>query len=594
MGAVEPIRVERRVPLQSSPEALWPLLSNTDRLNRALGLPEHRPERPDQADHSRMVSARLGPLTLRWRERPFSYARERFFRNAREFVGGPIKRYEGGIRLEDGVAVVDSEFEPRWAAAAPFVRLAATKATDDMAALVAKFDRMMSGGGGAFPPRLITPPNAVLLDARAADLRRDAVDARAAERLVEALRSAPDDEVARARPFELADRWGLPRDAVLDACLHAVRAGLLDLRWEILCPNCGAPEAHGALAQVGASAHCPTCAIEYSTAGADSVELRVAPHPSVRAVVAATYCAGSPARSPHAEAQLPVPPGATASIETVLRPRSYALRALNAARVAVLRPREDGPSELRVDLETLGDGGELSFRPGPVRVVARAGAEELVRLEPEDYKDSAATAGHVTATPEFRRLFSAEVLAPGVRVGVKRLALLFTDLKGSTAMYEKVGDAAAYGIVREHFDYLFALIAARGGAVVKTIGDAVMAVFPDAGAALECALDMQERIGELNAKLAPRPPVALKIGVHEGPAIAVGAGGVNDYFGTTANVAARVQNESVGGDVVISRAVVDDPEAAAVLARRAPSAEDFDCELKGLSDAFRLRRLRPK
>ena len=181
-----------------------------------------------------------------------------------------------------------------------------------------------------------------------------------------------------------------------------------------------------------------------------------------------------------------------------------------------------------------------------------------------------------------------------MRVGVKRLALLFTDLKGSTALYERVGDAAAYALVREHFDYLFEVVAARGGAVVKTIGDAVMAVFPDASGALEAALDMQEGLAALNARLAPRAAIVLKIGLHEGSAIAIGAGGTNDYFGTTANVAARVQNESEGGDVVVSDAVMDDPDAAAVLARRAPSREEFSRELKGLSTSFRLWRLRAR
>ncbi|MEQ1919931.1 MAG: adenylate/guanylate cyclase domain-containing protein, partial [Elusimicrobiota bacterium] len=137
------------------------------------------------------------------------------------------------------------------------------------------------------------------------------------------------------------------------------------------------------------------------------------------------------------------------------------------------------------------------------------------------------------------------------------------------------------------------VIAARGGAVVKTIGDAVMAVFPSGAGALEAALDMQERLGELTARLAPREPVALKIGVHQGPAIAINAGGSLDYFGTMVNVSARVQNESEGGDIVITNTIAADPACAAVLARRAAAAKRFTIPLKGLSGEFELWRLTP-
>jgi class 3 adenylate cyclase len=597
---MDEIRVERTVPLRSSPDALWPLLSNTDRLNRALGLPAHERDPLPSPDFARMVTARVfGPLTLRWLERPFDYTRERFYRNVREFVGGPIARFEGGVRLEPAAggwnAVVDGNFTPRWAATAPLLRLAAAKAVDDMARLVEKFDGMIAGGGFAATARVVTPPNEALLSARAADLLASGADKRAAERLIELLRAAPDDEIGRLRPYELADRWSLPREAVLGACLHAVRAGLLDLRWDVLCPNCAAPpETLGSLSEVRASAHCPSCAIDFSTSGAESVELRFAAHPSVRAASGSTYCAGSPAHSRHVAAQASLSPGAPKTVEIELGAQSYVVRGMRSRRIAVLRPRAGGDAEFALDLDALEDGAERFFKPGLVRLRLSAQAGELARVEPEEWRQAAATAGAVTALPDFRRLFSAEVLSPGMRVGVKRLALLFTDLKGSTALYERVGDAAAYALVREHFDYLYALVAARGGAVVKTIGDAVMAVFPDAAGALEAALDMQEGLAALNARLSPRPPIVLKVGLHEGSAIAIGAGGTNDYFGTTANVAARVQNESEGGDVIVSDAVMSDPAAAAVVERRGPSREEFRRELKGLSTSFRLWRLRQK
>jgi adenylate cyclase len=594
---MDAIRVDGELRLASAPSALWPLLSNTNRLNRAAGLPEARVE--PRNDFERTVRSRLAGWTVVWRERPFDYVADRGYTLVREFENGPLRRFEGGLTLTpDGTgtrALLRGAFTPRHALARGLVKLFAGKALREMTAVLKSVDAsLVHVGERPALPRTATPADETLLAARARTLTADAEPA-AAARLVAHLRSAPDDEVVRFRPFELADRWGLPRLDVLGASLHAVKAGLLDMRWDLLCPNCSAaPESLTKLSDLKSTAHCAGCALEYGVGFDESVELRFTVHPSVRDARVAVFCAGSPAHSPQAIAQQLLAAGETREIELDLAARSYRVRGLVGRRSVLLRPRDGAPGALDVDLGAVGNGAELSFRPGSVRLRLAAPAPDIVRVEAESWREAGATAALVTSLQEFRSLFSSEVLAPGLEIGVKRLALLFTDLKASTALYERVGDATAYGVVRDHFDYLTAIVAARRGAVVKTIGDAVMAVFASPADALEAALDMQERIGELDAKLAPRAPVVLKIGVHEGAAIAINASGVLDYFGTTANIAARVQGESEGGDIVVTDVLRDDPSARAVLARRAPPEEAFDSALKGLTGVHRLWRLRPR
>ncbi|HXT02061.1 MAG TPA: DUF5939 domain-containing protein [Elusimicrobiota bacterium] len=593
------IVVERELRLASPPSALWPLLSNTNRMNRAAGLPSNEVEKL-QGTLDRRVTARVGPLKVAWRERPFDYVAERGYRVVREFENGPLARFDGSMTLApDGKGsrvLLSGTFTPRLPLARALVRLFAEKASRDMADLVARVDASIVRAG-EIPalPRTATPADEGLLSARARALAASGAEKSAAQRLVAHLRSAPDDEVVGFRPFELADRWGIPRLDALGASLHAVKAGLLDMRWEVLCPNCSvAPESHGKLSELTSSSNCPGCGIDFGVGFDEHVELRFTVHPSVRGAKKGIFCAGSPAHSPQAVAQQALAAGETREIELELGARSYRVLGLKSRGWIRLRPRPDGPAALDVDLGRAGDAEERAFRPGLVRLRLTAPALELVRVEAESWRDAGATAALVTSLQEFRSLFSSEVLAPGLEIGVKRLALLFTDLKSSTAMYERVGDATAYGVVRDHFDYLTAIIAERRGAVVKTIGDAVMAVFASPGDALEAALDMQERIGELDARLSPRDPIVLKIGVHEGAAIAINASGLLDYFGTTANIAARVQNESEGGDVVITDVLREDPVARAVLARRAPPEEAFDSALKGLTGVHRLWRLRPR
>src|SRR5262249_33103738 len=98
------------------------------------------------------------------------------------------------------------------------------------------------------------------------------------------------------------------------------------------------------------------------------------------------------------------------------------------------------------------------------------------------------TAKRLLTNQTFRDLYNTDTLDPDQRLKITSLTFLFTDLKGSTALYERVGDLVAYDLVRQHFGVLHEIVASEAGAVVKTIGDAVMATFhagprPSGGAA---------------------------------------------------------------------------------------------------------------
>jgi class 3 adenylate cyclase len=248
-----------------------------------------------------------------------------------------------------------------------------------------------------------------------------------------------------------------------------------------------------------------------------------------------------------------------------------------------------------VELGEEGFGGEVVALPGPevkLAIKNAAGERHLVLLERTAWADHVVTGDFVGTLPEFRTLFSEQVLAPGVRVKVARLAFLFTDLKASTAMYEEQGDAKAFALVRDHFKVMDDPIAAEGGAVVKTIGDAIMAVFPDAASCFRAGVAIQHGITEYNRN-SGEIPLIVKAGAHVGACLAVTLNDTLDYFGTTVNVAARVQNESRGEDLVLTEAMVEDPGVARLLAEKPYEADVQDIRLKGLTGAFKLTRLWP-
>jgi class 3 adenylate cyclase len=133
-------------------------------------------------------------------------------------------------------------------------------------------------------------------------------------------------------------------------------------------------------------------------------------------------------------------------------------------------------------------------------------------------------------------------------------------------------------------------VAQNHGALVKTIGDAIMAVFIDPLHAVAASLDILQAIRAYNAGH-PSQPLVLKMGIHQGACIAVTLNERLDYFGSVVNLAARLESQSQGDDVVISDAVANDPAVAECLRKTGVRIEPFATTLKGFAESFSLRRL---
>lgn len=174
---------------------------------------------------------------------------------------------------------------------------------------------------------------------------------------------------------------------------------------------------------------------------------------------------------------------------------------------------------------------------------------------------------------------------------IENLGFLFTDLKGSTELYERLGDAQAFALVKEHFYIMERLVREHSGAIVKTIGDAVMAVFTDPRDALWTAVEMIEAFDDFETAKKLKNSIIVKVGIHHGPCIAVTLNERIDYFGTTVNIAARVQGLSDGRDVMASGAIFGESNAAEYLRRKGWASEPFTTSLKGLKSSYEMYKL---
>jgi class 3 adenylate cyclase len=582
------VDVLARTTLAVPPETLWSFLADTDRLNRAVALPPIQfvpfPD-PTKKGHYRAETKFLG-VTMSYEEFPFDWVEGRHHRVLRRFETGPIAEISGGIRIAPGAGGstldVFARIVPRnWLGTVGAKTVLASKATKD----VMEFARAIEEHVRGAPPPGLPPADLLHPDLLASRLASVKVPG-PLEKLRRHLLEASDLDVIRMRPFELADRWGEDRITTLRLLLHAAHAGAIDLSWNLLCPSCrvAAREAP-ALARMRSHGHCETCRSEFGADLAASVEVRFAVNAGVRRARADTYCIGGPANTPHVVAQMRLEPGEKRREEFPRPPGPLRARCYQAAGILPLEG-----TRLRVE------AGGLRMEPGEAGVLEVENAlpiEALVVVERETWKESAATAALVTSLQEFRDLFPAEAVSPGDEIGISSLAVLFTDLRGSTDLYRRVGDPKAFAFVQNHFRYLVETVAAHRGGVVKTMGDAVMATFASGRDAVEAAIAMQKGWDRFRDGREAVEGVALKVGVHQGPAIAINNGGRLDFFGTTVNTAARVQGKSDGGDIVISKALQADPEVKELLRARAMGGEELTVPLRGLEGDHTLTRLRP-
>lgn len=553
---------------QNPPEKIWPLLADTVRFNEAAGLPRYEVTETLQDDGTVRFegAAKIGPVNLAWREVPTNWVTGRWFEHRREFKTGPLKDMTASlvVTAEEGGKACHADYTLSATPASLLGRLILkagffSNTAKTFARLAVDADRF-AAGASPFPFTFKAPPptpaTRELVTELIARIEAGPHGHGLAQRLADHLLSAQESDLVHLRPLALARDWAEDERLVIELCLESVRAGLLTMRWDLLCPRCRVPKAAvEALDGLPQGAHCDTCNIDYGRDFSRNVELSFAPAPAVRPLGAGEHCLFGPMSTPHVWVQRTVEAGAGLSEVCDLPPGRYVLRTLEAGPDCEVEVAEGGGlPEVLIAEDSVTPGPAAD--PGQVVLRNDTSRPRTVIVEELRWVRDALTADRVTAMQAFRDLFSDQVLRPGDEVSVSRIALLFTDLRRSTDLYGRIGDAAAYHLVRDHFAFIGAIVRRHNGAVVKTIGDAVMAAFAAPADAVEAGLAVQREIAAFNA--GEQVPVAIKLGVHEGPCIAVTLNGRLDYFGTTVNMAARLQGKSEGGDLVLSEAVAGD------------------------------------
>lgn len=599
--------------LKSSPERLWPFIADTNRFNRDTGVPRIDVEKEEKRrpNARRKVRLSIYGMPLEWEEQPFEWVKPSRFGIERVYSKGPMTRLRVLAELNekpDGGTDLTYEL---WATPRNLIGSVAIPSQikfiiePRFRSAILEYDKLADAPGITLVPR---GPDTSLSSfdlSRLQALHQKLIESIAntdqveqkrsiADRLADFIEHADDFDVSRIRAYNLADNWREPRRLVLEMCLRATRIGLLDFKWDLLCPMCRGPqESPGSLKDINPHVHCEACQIDFTVDFDRYVELTFHPNAAVRRIQVQSYCVGSPQLTPHVVAQQLLPAGDKRELTLPLEPGRYRLRTLELPGSQELIVSEDGEKSAQASVSDQGmDQQPLHVAENfSLTLENKTGAEQLVMLERMAWTDQATTAAEVTALQMFRDLFSSEALRPGEQISVGTLTVLFTDLRDSTRLYREIGDATAFGRVMNHFDVLRKEITERDGAIVKTIGDAVMAVFRSAADGVGAMLESQRRLAHPPEGVMP---LKLKAGLHTGPCIAVTLNDRLDYFGSTVNMAARLEALSTGGDVIISRSVYEDRKVRELLESQSLTATEFDARLKGFEDEAHLWRVSSK
>jgi serine/threonine protein kinase/class 3 adenylate cyclase len=575
--------------LKASPRQLWPHVSNTERLNRAAGLSavqfttQLSPGKLDTLDGRprvrRFGKFRKAGITAAWEEHPFEWIEAQRMGVLREYSQGPFKwmvsivelapRANGGTLLTHRVRIEPGNLLGRTLAAVE-VGVRGRRAVER---IYRRIDAALTGQLGdeglADPfeePVALSRARRQRLDRLLERLDACGVDPAVVERFGDFLALASPQEVARIRPLALARRLGLDSEQVVAACLYGVREGLLVLLWDILCPVCRIPSGvQDTLRALREHGRCEACSLDFELDFSNSVEMIFRAHPEIRSTDLGVYCIGGPAHSPHVVAQVRVGPNERTELDLTLDEGAYRLRGPQLPFTLDFRVQPSAPMS-RWDLNLArGPDADLprSLKTGrQLLVLANDHAHELVaRVERTAPRDDALTAARASASALFRDLFPGEVLSPGQLVSVANVTLLVTALDQAGDLYQMLGDARAFALLHEQFRLLEECIRREGGALVKTVGEGLVAVFSGPVAAARTAFDLQAVLtsNEITRSL------RLRVGVHRGPAMAATLNGHLDYFGTTVNIALELPHLIEGGELVLTPAVAGDPPVATLL-----------------------------
>jgi class 3 adenylate cyclase len=446
------------------------------------------------------------------------------------------------------------------------------------------------------------------------------------EKLEALIREGDDYELFRINPLRFALERGIVENEAIDIFLHGTKLGIFQMEWDLVCPTCGdSVESFRSLNKLNSHFYCTVCSLNSEATLDDFIQVNFTISPEIREIsyhrpdalsiedYHLKYHFNQNATLPDGLRFLDAFPSFVKGLSYIGPGQKKRFELESAGGIltfnnlmqhmSIALPVRGEPSDAPQQVSVRLEAGQLvpmqeSVAPGKliftVENSTAAKASMMIVNIPPEYEQKKLhfepflSGKMLLCIQTFRRLFNSEVLQSTEGIGVRDITILFTDLKGSTALYERIGDLKAFSLVHQHFERLGRVIVECSGAFVKTIGDAVMASFLNPLDAVKAALEMNKEIARFNRAFTSRD-VILKIGIHTGPCIAVTLNDRLDYFGQSVNTAARVQGLAGAEEVYITDEVFGFPGVRALL--KGYRVFGGNVKLKGINDQTKVYKI---
>lgn len=561
-----PLDILWRFHLGVSVEDLWPRLSDTSTLNRRMGLPKMSFNEMNGVLFGSTVNA---GVKMEWEEVPWEWEYGRSIKAARIYYKGLahyVRTYYVMETQPDNSLYLYVYFGwiPRNWWSRLILRFGMKRIESKYRAVLHEIESEIQGNAVQKQelPVLSDEPAHLKLTALRSQLIGQGLPQDIVDALIRYVQTEPDHELYRIRPRKLARLWGMDELPVIQTMLHATRGGLLTLTWDMVCPHCrGVRQEMTHLWEVPKTGNCDVCNIDFETTGLNALEVTFHVHPDIRQVEKTFFCSAEPAKKPHIKLQKSLGPGQTYLARLAFSSGCYRLRIRGQKSYNILRIEPGAGTE---DIRWMDSSVDRTVYAGPFPAInmVNGSQQPLTFIVEEHAVDSVALRPYQLFNfQEFRDLFAGEAVAYDVQLEIGVQNILFIDIVGSTALYKKEGDGKAFALVREYFRQTHDITVKFRGAIVKTIGDAVMLAFGSSVDALGAALELAAYFDGS----APGMPIRARISLNRGPCLAVRLNSNIDYFGQTVNLAAKLQKYAEPGKIVMSGSFRDHTRVDAFL-----------------------------
>jgi len=571
LAAGEPMEWLWHFDVDAAPAQVWRYLVDTSRLNRALGMSEMEFAELDGALHG---TAKHGGIRCDWVEEPWEWVRGRYLSYVRNYSRGIAHvlrvvyllapQVSGGTRASVYLGWIGRGFVGKL-----WIKLGMKQYATGYADLFEDMGKALATGHelDSFRQRAepLSDTAARRVETLRAQLLDDGMPEAPLDRLLDHIRGGDPMDLYRIQIRRKASEWGFDTEELLRVCLHATRAGLLGMSWDVICPHCrGVRDEIRNLGEVPDRGSCDACAIDFSTDAAEALEITFHVHPSIREVQKVYYCSAEARTKGHIHVQQTLAANERREVETCMSAGRYRLHAHGDKDYQYLDTAEP---DATVTLENDTDR-----------------ARRLI-VEDVGWSEVALRPVHLFNFQEFRDLFGEEYVGTDVQLNVGEQTIMFTDMVGSTRFYAEHGDPEAFMAVKEHFVVLYEIVARNHGAVVKTIGDAAMGAFSDPVDAVRACVEIHQHFQN-----STDTPVRLRASLNTGPCIAVKLNSNIDYFGGTVNIAAKLQACAEAGEVAMPLATYNAPGVADYLAGVDGTIDELSFASKALPEPVQVRR----